>query len=121
MKTRMSIFQIIGIALMTLTTTVHSVDAAMSDKEIISKLEAKYTIEVLKVFESPDLDSNLLAIRVLNTIENSNNTLEIYTIFVNKEIGEPVPLYGEIVSHLKRTSPLIYQRGTPRTVFDVDQ
>lgn len=121
MKNLMSIFHIIGITLLTVAASVHSVDAAMSDKKIVSKLEAKYTIEVLKVFESSDLGPNLLAIRVLNTIENSNNTFEVYTIFVDREMGEPVPLYGEITSHLRRASPLVYQRGTPRTVFDVDQ
>lgn len=121
MKNWMKTFQVFGVALLTLTVAVHSVDAAMSDNNIVSKLEAKYNIEVLKILKSPDLDPNLLAIRVLNTIENSNSTFEIHTIFIDKETGEPVPLYGKIISHFSRTSPLIHPRATPKTVDDVDQ
>ena len=41
--------------------------------------------------------------------------------FVNEETGNPVPLYGEFVSRLPRTSPLIWQRTIPVTADDEDQ
>jgi len=95
--------------------------AAMSEEQIASKLEATFDIKVLKILRSAKLDPGIIAVKVMNPSGLSNNALQVYTLFVNEETGNPVPLYGEFVSRLPRTSPLIWQRTIPFTVDDKDQ
>jgi len=95
--------------------------AAMSEAQIASKLEATFDIKVLKILRSAKLDLGVIAVKVMNPSGLSNNALQVYTLFVNEETGNPVPLYGEFVSRLPRTSPLIWHRTIPFTVDDKDQ
>tara|TARA_R110000787_G_scaffold181008_3_gene293155 strand:- start:91102 stop:91482 length:381 start_codon:yes stop_codon:yes gene_type:complete len=95
--------------------------AVMSEAQIASKLEATFDVKVLKILRSAKLDSGIIAVKVMNPSGSSNNALQVYTLFVNEETGNPVPLYGEFVSRLPRTSPLIWQRTIPVTADDEDQ
>lgn len=93
----------------------------MTDTQITSKLEATFDVKVLKMLRSEKLDTGVIAVKVMNASGLSNNALQVYAIFIDENTGEPVPLYGEYISRLSRTSPLIWQRTTPFIVDDKDQ
>ncbi len=95
--------------------------AAMSEAQITSKIEATFDVKVLDILRSKKLDSGIIAVKMMNAPGSTNNAFQVYTIFVNEETADPVPLYGEFVSRLPRTSPLIWQRTFPFTVADKDQ
>lgn len=95
--------------------------AVMSESQITSKIESTFDVKVLDILRSEKLDSGIVAVKMMNAPGSTNNAFQVYTIFVNEENGETVPLYGEFVSRLQRTSPLIWQRTFPFTVEDDDQ
>lgn len=95
--------------------------AVMSEAQIILKMETTFDVKILDILRSKKLDSGIVAVKMMNAPGSSNNAFQVYTIFVNEETGDPVPLYGEYVSRLPRTSPLIWQRTFPFTVDDNNQ
>lgn len=92
--------------------------AAMPEGELSRVVTARYHVQVLKVLPAKELGENIVAVRVMNPPGNSNGALQVYTFFVNAETGEMEPIYGNLVSRLNRTSPLIWQRTEPFTVDD---
>jgi len=100
-----------------LPTPAHAV---MSEAQVTSKIEDTFDVKVLEILRSTKLDPGIIAVKMMNSPGSSNNKFQVYTIFVNEETGDPVPLYGEFVSRLPRTSPLIWQRTFPFTVDDND-
>ena len=94
--------------------------AVMSEAQVTSKIENTFDVKVLEILRSTKLDPGIIAVKMMNSPGSSNNKFQVYTIFVNEETGDPVPLYGEFVSRLPRTSPLIWQRTFPFTVDDND-
>ncbi len=95
--------------------------AVMSEAQITLKIETTFDVKVLDILRSKKLDPGIIAVKMMNAPSSTNNAFQVYTIFVNEETGVPVPLYGEFVSRLPRTSPLIWQRTFPFTVDDKDQ
>jgi hypothetical protein len=108
----------IGLVLSMMLLGTAPVEAGMSADELSQTVAARYNVEVLKVLPANEVGEDIVAVRVMNPRGNSNGALQVYTIFVNAETGEFVPRYGELVSRLSRTSPLIWQRTVPFTVED---
>ncbi len=94
------------------------VAAGMPVDELSRAVAARYNVEVLKVLPAKEVGDDIVAVRVMNPAGNSNGAFQVYTVFVNAETGEFDPRYGELVSRLSRTSPLIWQRTVPFTVDD---